>query len=63
MLAYDVTSQMLYAGTDDGVFRSADGAERWIHARQSPMRTSIKALALDPANPRIIMHRTVGTCS
>ncbi len=39
----------LYAGTDDGVFRSADGGSRWTHFNTGFKDGGIDALALDAA--------------
>ncbi len=54
-LAFDASARTLYVATDNGVFRSSDGAERWAQAREGlGMKTRINALALDPANPRVL---------
>jgi len=57
-LIFDAASHTLYAGTDEGVFKSTDGADHWTEARSGlGVMTTIKTLALDPANPRTLYAR------
>ena len=42
----------IYAGTDDGVFKSTDGGESW--SATGLTNTNVNALAIDPANHSII---------
>ncbi|KPJ64121.1 hypothetical protein AMJ44_13360, partial [candidate division WOR-1 bacterium DG_54_3] len=45
---------LLYAATDKGVFRSADGAETWQEWNEGLTNTNVKALAVDPLRPHIL---------
>ena len=50
---------MLYAGTEAGIYRSTDGAESWA-LLDSPMNNvQIWSLAINPRNPNIVF---AGTC-
>ena len=50
---------VLYAGTEQGVYRSNDGGDSWARV-DSPMNDlEIWALAIDPANPNTLF---AGTC-
>jgi photosystem II stability/assembly factor-like uncharacterized protein len=48
-----VTPTNLYASTDRGVFRSANGGASWV-AANADLPSSVFALAIDPARPRIL---------
>ncbi len=46
---------LLFAGTDTGVFRSADGGESWIRASDGLPPRPVTALAIHPTNPDIAL--------
>lgn len=50
--------QIIYAGTDDGLYRSADGGERFARV-DSPLNTlQVWRIAIDPVDPQIIYAGT-----
>jgi photosystem II stability/assembly factor-like uncharacterized protein len=53
-LVIDPQSHTLYAGTDDGIFKSVNGGDKWTHPK-----SNLKAmtLALDPSNPKVLYVR------
>jgi cysteine-rich repeat protein len=52
VLAHDGRPDVMWAGTDDGVFRSRDGGTSWVHAGLA--REQILALAADPRTPGLV---------
>ena len=48
--------QVLYAGTEEGVFKTADAARRWRTTGLIGML--VHALAIDPANPQVLYAGT-----
>ena len=51
-------SQLLYAGTGEGVFKSENGGEDWTGLPAS--RRDVFALAIDPQNPQVLYASTYG---
>ena len=50
--------QIIYAGADDGLYRSQDGGERFVRV-DSPMNTlQVWNIAIDPVDPQIIFAGT-----
>jgi hypothetical protein len=61
-LAIDpLTPDILYAGTNDGVFRSIDGGEAWSSFSTGLANTDIRALVIDPVTPAILYAGTWGS--
>jgi len=59
-LAVDPSSpQTLYAGTDKGVYKSANGGESWTKINAGLTDTYIYSLAIDPSNPQTIYAGTL----
>jgi hypothetical protein len=54
------TSSTLYAGTDNGVFRSIDGGASWIAVNSGLTSLGINSLAIDPRNPSTVFPGTSG---
>jgi photosystem II stability/assembly factor-like uncharacterized protein len=46
-----VTTPVLYAGTDGGVFKSKDRGKTWIPCNEGLSSRLVRALAIDPDNP------------
>ena len=51
-LAYDNTTNMLYAGTTDGLYHSSDGGTSWT---KFPYNGSAAAVAVNPTNPKNLL--------
>ena len=52
------SGQILYAGTDIGVYRSQDGGKPWLQTNQGLFDQDIRALAIDPKDPSTIYAGT-----
>ncbi len=48
---------IVYAGTDYGVFRSADAGQTWTYSGQSTLGI-VSALVIDPVDTRVIYAAT-----
>jgi PKD repeat protein/photosystem II stability/assembly factor-like uncharacterized protein len=60
-LAIDpATPTTLYAGTENGVFKSANGGENWGKVNTGLTNTSVFSLAIDPATPTTLYAATPG---
>jgi photosystem II stability/assembly factor-like uncharacterized protein len=53
-LVMDPQSHTLYAGTDDGIFKSTNGGDKWTHPKSN---LKVMTLALDPSNPKVLYVR------
>lgn len=53
-LVIDPASHTLYAGTDNGIFKSVNGGDKWTHPKSS---LKVMTLALDPGNPKVLYVR------
>ena len=61
-LAIDPQTPMtVYAGTDQGVFKSADGGQNWSPASSGLNSVVVQALAIDPAQPLTVYAGTANT--
>ena len=49
----------LYAGTQRGVFKSADGGASWVFSSSGLLPARVQALAVDPTNPSTIYAGTL----
>jgi photosystem II stability/assembly factor-like uncharacterized protein len=59
LAVHPARSEVIYAGTDRGCYRSESGGDSWEH-QESPMdRTQIWSLAIDRSNPQILL---AGVC-
>ncbi len=49
-------TSVMYAATQDGVFKSTDGGLNWVYAatNRTPNLSLVAALAVDPSNPNIV---------
>ena len=61
-LAIDpANTQIIYAGTGNGVFKSTDGGANWSQINNGlPEYTDVRSLAIDPANTQLIYAGTEG---
>ncbi len=59
-LAVGPDPALVFAGTDGGLFRSADSGERWEGSGGTLAASRIAAVALDPANPRVLYAGSEG---
>ena len=60
-LAIDPTNpNIIYAGTNGGVFKSTDWGGNWSAINSGLTNTHVWALAIDPSNPSIIYAGTTG---
>lgn len=48
------SSNILYAGTRGGVFKSVDGGATWLPPGEGPPVTNVLSIAVDPAHPAIV---------
>ncbi len=48
------SGQILYAGTDIGVYRSQDGGKSWLQTNQGLFDHNILSLLIDPKEPNTI---------
>ena len=56
-------SDILYAGTEKGIFRSDNAAESW-HRLSSPMdELEVWAIAIDPRSPNHTLRGNVSVCA
>jgi ligand-binding sensor domain-containing protein len=53
-------SQMIYAGTDGGVFKSSDGGANWANSSSGITNNHVQCLALDSSNSQMIYAGTYG---
>lgn len=53
-LVLDPQSHALFAGTDDGIFKSVNGGDKWTHPKS---HMKVMTLALDPSNPKVLYAR------
>lgn len=54
------TPATLYAGTDGGVFKSANGGDSWSASNTGIWSTYVHALAIDPSTPATLYAGTGG---
>ncbi len=52
------SGEILYAGTDIGVYRSRDGGKTWLQINQGLFDQDIRALAIDPKEPNTVYAGT-----
>ena len=52
------SSQLLYAGTDIGIYRSQDGGNTWVQINQGLFDQNIHSIVIDPNEPDIIYAGT-----
>jgi photosystem II stability/assembly factor-like uncharacterized protein len=56
--ALATTSQVLYAGTDIGIYRSQDGGETWLQTNQGLFNQNIHSLLINSKEPNTIYAGT-----
>ena len=49
-------TSILYAGTTQGIFKSANGAESWSETGAQPAYKNLRALLIDPASPQTMLR-------
>ena len=61
MLALNpINTNIIYAGIDEGIYKSIDGGKNWTLLRMGIQYPHILSLAIDPISPNIIYAATVG---
>ncbi|MEE2709264.1 MAG: YCF48-related protein [Gemmatimonadota bacterium] len=58
LVAHPHTGEILYAGTDEGFYRTNDGGDKWTHLSSPMDQKQIWSLAIHPENPDIIFAGT-----
>jgi hypothetical protein len=53
-------SDVLYAGTESGVFRSTDGGAKWTEANSGLTTPDVQTIAVDPKTPARLFAGTAG---
>ena len=60
-LAIDPTNtQVIYAGTNGGVFKSTNGGSTWSEINNGLTNTDVRSLAIDPTSTQVIYAGTYG---
>ncbi len=58
-LAIDPTnSQVVYAGTSSGIFKSTNGGSSWTAVNTGLTNTSVRCLVIDPTNSQVVYAGT-----
>ena len=58
IVLHPTNKNVIYIGTDHGVYKTIDGAESWIPMNQGLTNVFIRDMAIDPVNPDVLYVAT-----